>query len=273
MLANTKIDSCYYELNTADLDSLEQLCLSEARLKVSYEEIAGAVYMHVTFWDSEREQNGDMKSFLLCEQKKEIAKLDAQLLMKEYEGIHRLSEHWDKLRWQIAATLITLHTAAVAGAGYATTLLLGSSVNPTLDFFLWNTLLIFSIVGVFICVVWCVRVMGIHDWQKKAITRQRIIELDPRTRGVLRHLTMMTATKHSTERRGRVHSTGNLESTVPPALFAIIWGSLATSVLLQPTWHDELLKVIHSINVNALYFISPIIVWYLFQLYVVHRNG
>jgi len=157
----------------------------------------------------------------------EDAKIERKLLMKEYMEAQEVGRHLDLLRWNVSKFFLSIQTVFVIVAAKGL-MELGKTYIPAkgaltgkviIDKSLVTRGLVFlSAINIVLCVIWWWRNKGIHAWHRASITRQRLIELDPRLR--------QTVSFYSTILRRLpilAHGTGNLECWGPPLTFIVLW--------------------------------------------------
>ena len=123
----------------------------------------------------------------------------------------------DLLRWNVSKFFLSIQTIFVIAA------LKGLFDLKTEAYTKYNTLIMRGIMGlglinIILCFIWWGRNEGIHAWHRAAITRQRMIELDPRLRQTVAFFSTIT------RRLAKwCHITGELECWGPPLAFFLLW--------------------------------------------------
>lgn len=147
----------------------------------------------------------------------EEARIERDLLIHEYRDGHEWGKHWDLLRWSVSKFFLSIQTVFVIAA------LKGLFDLNAEAYTNHNTLIMRGVMGlglinIILCIMWCIRNEGIHAWHRAAITRQRMIELDPRLRQTVAFYSTITRRLSKW-----CHITGELECWGPPLAFILLW--------------------------------------------------
>lgn len=143
------------------------------------------------------------------------AKIERKLLLYEYRDGHEWGKHWDLLRWNVSKFFLSIQTVFVIGAFKG---LFDLEIDPKLEVFLDIGIIGIALINIFLCVIWWLRNKEIHAWHRNSITRQRMIELDPRLRQTIMYYSTIIR-----RLKWWCHLTGELECWGPPLAFTILW--------------------------------------------------
>lgn len=228
-----------FELEEGELEELTKL-LNEIENKKNYK--------YVSIRRTRINQSSNKMDILLDDPLNELEKrhLDSKLtynlipiskcnadkergyLKEEYDYEHGIGQHWDNLRWNVSRFFLGIQTVFAIASLQG---ILGLSKKDTIEkpeLIIWG-LLILSMFNIVVCIIWCLRNLGIHSWHRAAIRRQRLIELDPRWKHIpwfnsgVRNI-MTNRFSRITQRFPRIiQSTGWLECWGPPLGFILFW--------------------------------------------------
>ena len=186
-------------------------------------------------------------------------KIERELLLFEYKDAQETGKHLDLLRWNVSKFFLSIQTVfiVVVAKGILELIKLGTvpeelitklakinevpkevitklaTETPTEQIFNKNTILggiiTLTVINISLCIIWWIRNKGIHGWHRTSITRQRIIELDPRLRHTIRFYSTIRRRLRGPEKK--IHSTGELECWGPPFAFIALWVIVFVSAL------------------------------------------
>lgn len=148
-------------------------------------------------------------------------------LKQEYEYEHATGLHWDNLRWNVSKFFLGIQTIFSIAALHGL-LELGKGdvgngkhiVDSAL--IVWG-LIVLAVFNIVVCIIWCVRNLGIHSWHVAAIKKLRLIELDPIWKHTPWFYCGVFHIMRNREGPLGKHRTGWLECWGPPAAFCLLW--------------------------------------------------
>jgi hypothetical protein len=187
---------------------------------------------------------------------KEDAKIERELLMKEYMDSQKNGQHLDLLRWNVSKFFLSIQTVFVIVAAKGL-MEIGRTNIANNKLLIVSGLAFLAFFNILLCLIWWLRNEGIHAWHRTSITRQRLIELDPRLR--------QTVSIHSTIRRRlpMPHGTGELECYGPPFAFILLW--IGVSILAALFLENVVIGILIPALVVLFTFFSLFMAQYLFS--------